>query len=119
MWNVRGINAPKKQQYLDWLIGQQRPDIVMFNETKLMTTLYLEGYNSHQTLYKRSGGCLTLSNIKGHKRVKTLGTYLSWTKVPLGGEELHILNLYLEPGNEKFVVKRADTVISLIKDIIR
>ena len=50
MWNVRGINAPKKQQYLDWLIGQQRPDIVMFNETKLMTTLYLEGFNSHQTL---------------------------------------------------------------------
>ena len=21
MWNVRGINAPKKQEYLDWLIG--------------------------------------------------------------------------------------------------
>ena len=51
--------------------------------------------------------------------MKTLGTYLSWTTVPLGGEELHILNLYLETGNEKFVVKRADTVISLIKDIIR
>ena len=22
MWNVRGLNAPKKQQYLDWLISE-------------------------------------------------------------------------------------------------
>ena len=50
MWNVRGINATKKQQYLDWLIREQRPDIVMFNETKLTSPLYLDGYMSHQTL---------------------------------------------------------------------
>ena len=31
MSNVRGLNAPKKQQYLDWLISKQRPDVVMFN----------------------------------------------------------------------------------------
>ena len=47
MWNVRGINAAKKQQYLDWLIREQRPDIVMFNETKLTSPLYLDGYVSH------------------------------------------------------------------------
>ena len=47
MWNVRGINAVKKQQYLDWLIREQRPDIVMFNETKLTSALYLDGYVSH------------------------------------------------------------------------
>ena len=47
MWNVRGLNAPKKQQYLDWLISKQRPDIVMFNETKLTSPLSLEGYYSH------------------------------------------------------------------------
>ena len=47
MWNVRGINAAKKQQYLDWLISEQRPDIVMFSETKLTFTLYLNGYISH------------------------------------------------------------------------
>jgi len=47
MWNVRGINATKKQQYLDWLIREQRPDIVMFNETKLTSPLYLDGYVSH------------------------------------------------------------------------
>ena len=35
MWNVGGINAVKKQQYLDWLMREQRPDIVLFNETKL------------------------------------------------------------------------------------
>ena len=44
MWNVRGLNAPKKQQYLDWLITEQKPDIVMFNETKLTSPLFLAGY---------------------------------------------------------------------------
>jgi hypothetical protein len=47
MWNVRGINEPKKQQYLDWLISEQKPDIVMFNETKLTSPLYLAGYYGH------------------------------------------------------------------------
>ena len=47
MWNVRGLNAPKKQQYLDWLISEQKPDIVMFNETKLTSPLYLGSYYGH------------------------------------------------------------------------
>ena len=37
----------------------------------------------------------------------------------MGGEEVHLLNAYVEPGYEAFVVKRADTVISLAKGIIR
>ena len=119
MWNVRGINKEKKQRYLDWLVGEERPDIVMFNETKLMSTLYLDGYFSHQTLLKRSGGCITFSNLKNHRMVKALGTYLNWTKALLGGEEIHILNVYLEPGLESFVGKRADTVVSLIRSIIK
>ena len=119
MWNFRGLNAPKKQQYLDWLISEQKPDIVMFNETKLTSQLYLGGYFGHQTLMKRSGGCITFSNLKGHKKVKALGTYLNWTKVLLGGEEMHILNTYLEPGQESFIIKRADTVANLAKDIIK
>ena len=57
--------------------------------------------------------------MKGHKKVKALGTYLNWTKIQLGGEEVHVLNVCLEPGNESFVVKRADTVVNLAKDIIR
>ena len=48
-----------------------------------------------------------------------MGTYVNWTKVPLGGEEVHMLNVYVEPGHEAFGVKRADTVISLAKGIIR
>ena len=83
MSNVRGLNAPKKQQFLDLLIAKQRPDIVMFNETKLTSPLWLEGYYSHQTMLKRSGGCITFSNLKDHRKVKALGTYLNWTKVPL------------------------------------
>ena len=119
MWNVRGLNAPKKQQYLDWLISEQKPDIFMFNETKLTSPLYLAGYFGHQTLLKRSGGCLTFSNLKAHRKVKALGTYLTWSKVLLGEEEVHILNVYLEPGQESFVIKRAETVINLAKDIVK
>ena len=51
--------------------------------------------------------------------MKALGTYLNWTKVPLGGEEVNILNVYLEPGLESFVGKRAETVIKLVKDIVK
>jgi outer membrane protein assembly factor BamD (BamD/ComL family) len=51
--------------------------------------------------------------------VKALGTYLNWTKVLLGEEEVHILNVYLEPGQESFVIKRAETVINLVKDIVK
>ena len=119
MWNVRDLNAEKKQRYLQWLIGELRPDVVMFNETKLTSKLYLDGYYSHQTLLKSSGGCITFSNFKSQSRVKALGTYLNWTKVPLNGEEVHLLNVYLEPGHERYVVKRAETVISLVKTIIR
>ena len=86
LWNVRGINAAKKQRYLDWLISARKPDVVMFNETKLTSPLYLNGYTSRQTMLKRSGGCITFSNLKGNRKVKALSTYLNWTKVQLGGE---------------------------------
>jgi exonuclease III len=64
MWNVRGINSEKKQRYLDWLISEQRPDIVMFNETKLTSMLSLGGYFSHQTLLKRSGGASPSATLR-------------------------------------------------------
>jgi len=32
---------------------------------------------------------------------------------------VHILNTYLEPGQESFVIKRAETVANLAKDIIK
>ena len=44
------------------------------------------------------GGCITFTNFKHHSKVKALGTYLNWSKVPLCGEQIHILNVYLEPG---------------------
>ena len=65
------------------------------------------------------GGCNSFSNLKNHRKVKALGTYLNWTKMPLSGMEVHILNVYLEPGLESFVGKRADTVVALDKSIVR
>ena len=43
LWNLRGINAAKKQRNLDWLISARKPDVVMFNEIKLTSPLYLNG----------------------------------------------------------------------------
>ena len=70
----------------------------MLNETRLTSKMFLNGYRSHQKLLKRARGCITFTNFKHHSKVKALGTYLNWSKVPLGGEEVHILNVYLEPG---------------------
>ena len=39
--------------------------------------------------------------------------------MPLGDEEVHLLTVYLKPGLEAFEGKRAHTVISLAKGIIR
>ena len=119
MWNVRGLNGAQKQGLVDRVIGEQRPDVVMLNETKLKARLYLDGYHGHQTLLKRSGGCVTFANLRSHRRVKALGTYLSWTKALAGREELHLVNVYIEPGNQSHVVQRADTVVGLARDILR
>ena len=70
-------------------------------------------------MLKRSRGFITFTNLKNHRKVNSLGTYVIWTKVALGDEVMHLLNVYLEPGQAGFVGKRADTVISLAKGIIR
>ena len=49
--------------------------------------------------------------MRGHKKVKALGTYLNLSKVIQGGEEVQILNVSLEPAHEKFMLQMADKVI--------
>ena len=61
----------------------------------------------------RQAGYIPFSNLKGDRKVKIQGNNLNWTKIPLGGEEVHILNVNLDPGLESFVGKRAETVINL------
>lgn len=50
--------------------------------------------------------------------MKALDTYMNYSQVKLRREKIHILNVNLEPGHESIVVKRVDTVVSLIKSII-
>ena len=38
MWNVRGLNAPKKQQYLDWLIASLFSNIKGDRKVKALGT---------------------------------------------------------------------------------
>ena len=72
-----------------------------------------------QTTYKRNGGCLTASTLTGHKRVKQHGTYLNWTKIPMGDEEIQLLGLYIEPGDTKVTRGRVDKAVAIIQDMIR
>lgn len=39
VWNMRGINYEKNQKYLDWVISDQQPDVVIFKDIKLASIL--------------------------------------------------------------------------------
>ena len=88
VWNVRGLNNAEKQREVSNAIKENDAHVAMLTETKLTKALKDKDLQCHQTTYKRNGGCLTASTFVGHKRVKQLGTYLSWTKVPIGNEEI-------------------------------
>jgi hypothetical protein len=86
LWNVRGMNDLKKKQYLQWMTADIGADVVMFNETKLTSACVLHGLHSHQTLDIRKGGCATFTRTHLHRKVKAVGNYLLWSRVPLGSE---------------------------------
>ena len=56
--------------------------------------------------------------MAAHRRVKTLGNYLCWTKVRIGIEEVHFVALYIEPGSGEGVVKTTVKALNVIKDIV-
>ena len=113
------LNDPKKQQYFDWMMTEQRPDVVILNETKLTSLHFLGRYYSQLTLLKRSGSCITLRSLKSHRKVNPSVSYLNSTKIPSGDYEVFILYVYLEPGLEIFVSKKAKTNNYLTKDILK
>ena len=51
--------------------------------------------------------------------VKSLGTYLCWTRVTTGRYVTQVLNCYLEPGQEPFKAERAKRITDIIKDIVK
>ena len=83
-WNVRGLNSDRKQKYIKFALEDQKIDLALLNETRLKTQVTIDGYRSEQTLTSKAGGCLTLSSLAKHWRVKSLGNYLNWTRVQLG-----------------------------------
>ena len=93
--------------------------MVILNETKLTSLHFLGRYYSQLTLLKRSGSCITFSNFKSHRKVNPSVSYLNSTKIPSGDYEVFILYVYLEPGFEIFMSKRAKTNNYLTKDILK
>lgn len=94
-------------------------EAALLTETKLTTPCIFHGFFSHQTLNIRKGGCLTLAANQHHKRVKALGTYLVWTMVPLGYEQVHVINVYLEPRPTEAVTKRRQRIVQIVDDILK
>ena len=118
--NIRGFNGEEKQQAIGELIHQEKPHVMCLNETKLTIPIYLDNYWSHQTVLQRNGGTwVAATNKVNMTLVKSLGTYLCWTRVTTGRYAVQVLSCYLEPGQEPFKVERAKRVTDIIKDIIK
>ena len=118
--NIRGFNGEEKQHVIGELIHREKFHVVCLNETKLTIPVYLDNYWSHQTMLQRNGGTWTAAtNQVNMSLVKSLGTYLCWTRVTSGSHVVQLLNCYLEPGEEQFKVERAKRVTDIIKDIVK
>ena len=50
--------------------------------------------------------------------MKALGTFLCWTRVPLGYENVHLLNVYFEPGQTDKVRGQVKRTLEVIDSII-
>ena len=94
-------------------------DLALLNETRLNSQIAFDGFSPEQTLISKGGGCLTLSSLPKHWRVKSLGNYLNWTRIQMGQEWIHVVNVYIEPGFKEHVVKRAEKTVAIVKDMVR
>ena len=119
IWNVRGLNTKQKQHLVIDAIRQERVDVAMLTETRLTRPFWMDGMHVCQTMYQKKGGCLTASSMSSHRRVKQLGTYLSWSKISTTEGEVQLLTCYIEPGDNKTTRERADTVVAVVQDMIR
>ena len=95
IWNVRGLNTKQKQHQVIDAIRQERIDVAMLTETRLNRTFRMDGMRVCQTCYQTKGGCLTASNMSSHRRVKQLGTHLSWSKISTTEGEVQLLTCYI------------------------
>jgi hypothetical protein len=111
------MNALKKKQALQEIITEAKLDVAMFNETRLTEPCIFQDFFSHQTLAIKRGGCASFANTHLHRKVKALGNYLLWTRIPMGCEQLHLLNVYIEPGQTQLLVTRVNRVLEVVDDI--
>ena len=122
--NVRSIEGYKKEGHLQRLVRDMRQDIWFLTETKLTRNIRFEGYYVQQTMGGHKGGCVTLVReqaVHQMRLVKTLGSYMNWTKVQLtdGTCWVHLISCYLEGGEQTYQQQRAERVVEVINDIRR
>ena len=65
-------------------------------------------------MYQKKGGCLTASTIEGNRRVKQLGTYMSWSKIPSKEGEIQLVSCYIEPGDTEITRQRTEKIVAVI-----
>jgi hypothetical protein len=122
--NVRSIEGYKKEGQLQRLVKDMRQDIWFLTETKLTRNIRFDGYLVQQTMGGHKGGCVTLVReqaVHQMRLVKTLGSYMNWTKVRLTNDTcwIHLISCYLEGGEQTYQKQRAERVAEVINDIIR
>ena len=116
--NVRGLNQDKKQKHVQDICNSEQIDIMLLCETKLTRVLNLQGLSVQQSIHQRNGGCAVASATKLHK-VKSLGTYLCWTKTLLRNTWVHVISCYLQPGEQRHLRERAKRVIEIVDDLVK
>ena len=114
IWNIRGLNSTEKQRLVADAIRHHRADVAMLTETRLTRPLKMAGLKVSQTMYQKKGGCVTASTMESHRRVKQLGTYLSWSKIPTQDGEIQLVCCYIEPGDTEITRERTDKVVAVI-----
>ncbi len=112
---MRGLNSHKKQQMLQTLLHEHKPDVLHLQETKLTRKLGLAGSKTLQTTLNRKGGCLTAMFNGDRQLVKALNRTIVWSIIKIRGTPLHFLNVYIDPVDKQ----RALCTMQQIIDIVR
>ena len=119
LWNVRGFNSAEKLREISNLIWQEKVDVAMLTETRLTKAIWIDSMHICQTMYQKKGGCLTGSTASSHKRVKLLGTYMSWSKIQTPADEVQLVTCYVEPGDTEVTRERTEKIVAIVQDMIR
>lgn len=92
--------------------------VILLTETKSRQCFRMTGYISLQTQKRRYGEFWMGTNIDKVKPIKAIYTAITWLMPVILVATIHVINVYVDPGNknrwEKTVSQLKNIIISLI-----